>query len=179
MLQVVRPQDRAIVERLLGELAVRADGAIDFWTTVCLYPEGLRPVPEEFVTANREVLRSLAVCLRAILAEAGLADAVPVRDQVATLAAACRQLEEAMLLLARFRTVSLADIRVATQSLAAAHATLLATVRELGEALGCSVAYWGQRTPERDRYYQQILGGLFDLFRAAHPSGGHPQTAGR
>jgi hypothetical protein len=178
MPHVVPPQDQIVIERLLSELAVRADGAIDSWTTVCLYPEGLLPAPGDFVTANSEVLRSLAVSLRAILAESGQAGAEPVRDRLATMAVACRKLEEAMLVLARFRSIPLADVRAATQSLEEAHATLLAAVRGLGEALGCSVAYWRQRTGERERYYQQILSGLFDLFRDAHPATARPQMAG-
>jgi hypothetical protein len=56
MSQVAPPQDRAIAERLLRELAVRADGAIDSWTTVHLYPDGLLPAPGDFVSANGEVL---------------------------------------------------------------------------------------------------------------------------
>ena len=178
MPQVVSPQDRVVVERLLGELASRADGAIDFWTTVCLSPDGLLPAPADFVAANAEVLRSLAVSVRAILAEAGLADEEPVRGPLATMAAACRQIEEAVLTLARFRSVPLADVRAATQSLAEAHAALLSAVRQVGEALGCSIAYWRQRTPERERYCQQILHGLFDLFRGGHPAAGNPQAAG-
>src|SRR5438270_13324291 len=137
MPQVIPSQDRAVVERLLGELVSRADGAIDFWTTVCLSPEGLLPAPGDFVAAESEVLRSLAVSLRAILAEAGLAEANPVRGLLATMAVACRQIEAAALTLARFRTVPLADVRAATQSLAEAHAGRREGVRQLAEVLGC------------------------------------------
>jgi hypothetical protein len=177
MPQVVPSQDRVVVERLLGELATRADGALGFWTTVCLAPDGSLPAAD-FVAANGEVLRSLVVTLRAILAEAGLAGEEPVHGLLAAMAAACRRIEEALLLLARFRSIPLADVREATQSLAEAHADLLSAVRQVGEILGCSVAYWRQRTPERERHFQQVVQRLFDLFREAHPDAGLPQTAG-
>jgi hypothetical protein len=91
-----------------------------------------------------------AVCLRTILAEVGPAEE-PLPGLPSKTVAACRQLEEAMLLLARFRRVPLADVRAATESLALAHAGLLAAVREVGEVLGCSVAYRRQRTAGRGR----------------------------
>jgi hypothetical protein len=178
MPQGVSPPDRVVVERLLSELARRADGAIDFWTTVCLAPDGVLPAPREFVAANGEILRSFAVSLRAVLAEAGLAEEEPVRGLLAATAAACRRIEEATLLLAQFRSARLTDVRAATESLAEGHAALLSAVRQVGEALGCSVAYWQQRTAERERHYQQILHGLFDLFRDAHSATAHPQAAG-
>src|SRR5438128_2223357 len=56
------PDDRVILDRMLTQLASRLDGAIDFWTLVCL--DSSFPQRQEFLAHHGEVLQSLVVAVR-------------------------------------------------------------------------------------------------------------------
>lgn len=166
-----------VLDRLLSELAARVDGAVDFWTQICFLPAAVMADRLAFVTKNSDILSSLITQVTAVLAEPGLTDDERVRGLLDTLARACQKLEDAFQVLIRFQSVPVEQVASATESLAEGHARLLAAIQQLAGVVGCPIAYWRQRTPEREEYYQKILAGLLAQFREARASA--PQVLAR
>jgi hypothetical protein len=155
-------EDRVVLDWLLTEIATRLDGAIDFWTLVCLdkFPFDRRG----FLRKHGEILRSFLVVTEATLAKGQRADRESVRRCLGTMSAACEKLEQAFTVLEQFRTVPLDAVGAATEALKEAYNEIRDSIRQLGQTLGVSISYWQDRTPEREEYVQKILHGLFALF---------------
>jgi hypothetical protein len=155
------PDDRLVLDRLLTQLAGRLDGAIDFWTLVCLgnFPDG-----KGFLLKNSEALRSLVIVIGGFLPELAAAKARLVHTLLEQMGTACQRLQNAFLVLQQFRIVRLDEVRAATDVVVEVHANLRQLIWQLGEALGLSISYWKGRTPEREEYIRKILAGLYNQF---------------
>ena len=93
---MTKPIDRqAFLNQLLTELATRTEGALDFWTLLCLAPEF--PDPAGFVRQQCELSRSLAVVIRSQLPTAA---SEAVRGWADELRDGCDEWERAFFLLA-------------------------------------------------------------------------------
>lgn len=84
--------ERIVVERLLTRLASRLDGAIDFWTLVCLGRAG--PDPRGFLLHHGETVKSLIVVTEDLLAGTAQGSAESVRDLLGRLSANARRFQE-------------------------------------------------------------------------------------
>lgn len=155
--------DRLVLERLLTRLAGRLDGAVDFWTLVCLGRLG--PDPRGFLLHHGEAVTSLVVVTEDFLGGTAQGSSEAVRNLLGRLAANARKLQDAFLTLEQFRGLPLEEVRSATTAVAAAYNDLRDTIPRLGEALGVPISCWQGRGLDRDAYYQDILQRLFDLFR--------------
>jgi hypothetical protein len=167
-MKALTANDQLILDRLLSNLAGRLGGAIEIWTPVCL--ENLVPDRHDFLAENCDIMRSLAVVIRALLAEAGLANHEPVRSHLERMSVACQKLQTAFFVLEQFRQVPLEDLRSATEALTEVRRDLYGSVQELAQTLGFQVSYLARLSTESDEYYQRILRGLFELFREARTS---------
>jgi hypothetical protein len=164
------PEDRLLFDRLLTILLGNLDGAIDFWSLICLGQ--LPPDPSGFVRHHCEFLRALVVVMQGLLAgyrETRGTATVQLLDQMMSASA---RLEQAFLVLARFRTVELEETRAAVVAVREVYADLHDAVQRLGQALGIAVSYWRDRSDEQQRHFQGILNGLFDQF--AHEAASDP-----
>lgn len=168
---MVSPQ----LEQILSELVSRIDGVIDFWTALCFVPEGQGFDVEGFVTANREILdrlvKQVAQCVR-LSSKRENTDSAILEQMDKNLGL----LIGAVLTISRHRISPLEDVRGATIQLAATHASLLASVRQLAARFGLQVAYLNGRTAEREGYYNRILGSLFQLTQESRSSESIPQS---
>ena len=179
MKRTLSTADQLVLDRLLSELVDRVNAAVDFWPSACLGFDGLVFDPHRFLLEQGEILRAFVVVLRAILAKAGLGDEDQVRGRLQTLATARTRLQESFTVLEKFREVPLEEVREATETLEEAHAELVRTIRELGDALGIELACWQATTPAREHNIRKVLQGLFDLFRTARADGRNPVAAER
>lgn len=163
------PEDRLVLDRLLTQLAGRLDGAIDFWTLVCLghFP----PDPREFILKNGDTMRALVIVTRGFLGSVPSSRARPIHDLLDRMAAACQKLQNAFLVLEQFRAVPLEEVRLATQAVAEVYGDLHESIRQFGEAVGLSISYWHNRKPERNEYFRKILDGLFNTFAHERETG--------
>src|SRR6266852_4072938 len=124
--------DRIVLDCLLSRLAGSLDGAVDFWTVVCVgqFPPG----PRAFILQRSETLRALVVVVRLLLAEIQLDSFKLSDDLLQRMYAACQELQEAFLILAQFQSVSLEQLRSATEAVKAVYEDLRQAVRQLGQA---------------------------------------------
>jgi hypothetical protein len=162
MPRTIADADRIILDRLLSSIAERLDGAVEMWSLVCLGP--LVTDRRGFLLHYGEILRAHALVAQALLPQAGLSGDEAIRRQFDTLVEGCRQLQDAFLVLEQFRVLPLEEVRNATESVAELYRRLRAVIRQLGDDLSLAISYWQNRAPERDKYYQDILHRLFELF---------------
>jgi hypothetical protein len=173
------PVQRTVLDRLLTKLAGSLDGAVDFWTLVCLGP--LPTDRRGFLLEHCELTRALVLVAKSFLAEARLASTPEVHPLLVRLTASCQRLQAAFLALEQFRSVSLDELRSATETIAEVYNSMREAIRQLGDAIHLPVGYWQGRTPEREDYFRKILAGLFNQFRHERETGelaasmpGHP-----
>jgi len=162
MEQDLTQNDRIVLDRLLSELLVRLDGALDFWTIVIL--SNAPQNPRDFVLHYSEIMRSFVVVTRAILGKRHQADPILERDSLDRMARNCQKLQDAFLVLEQFRTLRLDDVRQATIALAEVYTDLHEAIRQLGHTLGVAISHWQPQRQEQEHYYQGILRNLFDQF---------------
>jgi hypothetical protein len=74
--------------------------------------------PPGFIATNTEILRSLAVVLRAELAASGRANDEPVRDLLGSIHGLCEEISGVFRCLAQFRSLPLEQVQSATETLA-------------------------------------------------------------
>lgn len=172
MAQLLAPEDQQLVVRLLVKLHRRLHGAVDTWSLLCLQPVSPQADARAFVAQHGDVLRSLAVVIRSVLAEAGHDE-----SGAEELLAACQRLQGAFAVFTGGSSVSSQEVRDATETLRGSYRQLLWAIAQLGETLGCQEMPWQQRTPELDEYYDRILDNLFDLFERAQKADCPPASA--
>jgi hypothetical protein len=160
--QSLSADDKIILDRLLSKLAGYLNGGLDVWTLVCL--GDFSPDRRAFIRDKCEVMRSLVVVTKAILAEAQQTGKEPMRILLDKLAVFCQKQEQAFLVLAECRTVPLHEVRAATEAVAEVYTGLREAIRQLGEALDVPISFWQTQTAESESYFQRILRGLFDQF---------------
>jgi methyl-accepting chemotaxis protein len=161
----VSPEQRLVLDRLLTKIAGSLDGAVDFWTLVCL---GEFPIDRRrFLAEKTETLRAFILVAQAFLAEAGLADAAAIHRRLEGMKSACEKLAAAFFVLEQFRAKSPDETRAATRAVNEVYGELRELIRQVGEAMSLSVSYWQGRTPEREEYYQRILRSLDEKFSHA------------
>jgi hypothetical protein len=156
------PEQRLVLDHLLTKIAGSLDGAVDFWTLVCLGEFSIDR--RRFLVEKTEVLRAFILVAHAFLAEAGLADTAAIHRGIEAMKSGCEKLRTALFVLEQFRTTSPEEVRAATQSVSEVYRDLRESVRQVGQVMNLSISYWQERTPEREEYYQRILGGLYDQF---------------
>jgi len=151
-----RTKDQVVLDGLLTELLKRLDGAVDFWTMVCLAPIENR---HEWLQKQLELFRSLIVVTRSLWArQKPSAEAGPLLQN---LDAACQKLNHSFLTLEQFQKESQESIRLATEELAEIYTNLPETISRLGQTIGLEVAYPKEKNPDRQEYFQNILSNLF------------------
>src|SRR5438128_501855 len=101
--QKMSPDDRITLDRLLSKLAGCLDGAIDFWTLVCLGT--FTPDRRGFLQDHWETMHGLVLVTRALLQEAGLGNGEPVCSCLEAMAVNSQKLHDAFLTLEQFRTI--------------------------------------------------------------------------
>jgi len=151
------------LDRLLTALANRLGGAVDFWTAVCLLPPDAPLDRRAFVVKNLEELRRLLDEVRSALRDAGHAEEEPVRRLLRGMTEGLARLLQAFLVLVQFRTVTLEELRGATETLTEVHGSVLQAIQDLARVTGIRVSFFDNWTEERARYFQGILGRLFQL----------------
>jgi hypothetical protein len=155
-------EDRVILRHLLTQVLGSVQGAVDLWTLVCI--GRIPPDPRAFVLREAEILRSHIVVARTIVGRDRLADQGQHR-LLESMYASSQELQDAFLILADFRRVSLEQVRSATETLSRVYTDLRKAVGDLAQSLNLSLASAARLTPEREEYYQRNLRGLFDQFR--------------
>jgi hypothetical protein len=155
------PDDRVILDRILTQLAGRLDGAIDFWTLVCL--EGDLSQREEFLAHHREIMHSLVVVVRELFKGTPWAESQAVANWFEAMSNACHKVLKAFITLEQFRRVPLTEVRRATEMLAEGYRELQGTIQQLGTTANLTISYWRGPTAAKEEHYQRILRGLFDL----------------
>jgi hypothetical protein len=149
--------ERIVLDRLLSEAARRLDGAVDFWTVVCLNSDLV--YRQEFVRKNLEELRAFLTVTRALV-PARWEEAGPLLKEMST---SCATLGNAFEVLGQFQTAGIEDLRSATNDLIEVYSTWWETIRRFAQASRLDIGYLRERTPEREEYLQSILRRLFDL----------------
>lgn len=172
MADLLTPEDRQTVVRLLGKLYGRLNGALDAWTVLCLDQASMRLNPQEFVARHADALRSLAVVIRSVLAEGSCNQSLA--DE---LVADSERLQGVFAVLAGHRNATRQEVRAATQTLGEIYRRMLQAIGQLGEALDCQGEPWQRRTPQQEEYFEGILGRLFDLFEQARQAEGQTTSA--
>jgi hypothetical protein len=163
MTEQLSDEDRTVLERLLTRLAGRLDGAIDFWTLVCL--GRVAPDPQGFLQHHSEAVKALVIVIEDLLTATSQSSREEVPTLLGRMRADVRKLQGAFLALEQFRRLELEEIRSATMDIADAYNDLRDSIPRLADALSVSVSCWQSRPPDREAYYQGILHQLFDLFR--------------
>jgi hypothetical protein len=157
--------ERTTLDQALGHLSGRLNGAIDFWTLVCLgqFP----PDPQGFIRKYGAELAAAVESLGVQLARPNLDRDAHIHDWFTQISAGCQQFQEAYLILAQFREVPLSEVQRAAETVGRIYADLQEWIRQLGTYLGVPLSYRkdGPKKSEREAYYQQMLNRLFDLFR--------------
>jgi hypothetical protein len=153
--------DRLAVQRLLADLANRLNGPVDFWTV-----EGLGTMPIDrrgFLVDKSQQLQSVVVEITK-LATASFQhrDLGPLLE---SMKAGCLQLEEAFLVLGRFRRVGLQKLHSATDSILRSYHGMHQYIIALVCALGLEDPEPVCLNAERKRYFAMILDNLFDTVR--------------
>jgi hypothetical protein len=157
---MTRPIDRkAFVNQLLTELACRTEGALDFWTLVCVSP--IAPDVPGFIRQHCELMRSLVVVIRSQLP--GNSSEAQQRA-IEELRAGCDEWESAFLRLGSYRQHTHEEIVSAVQAIDRVHAQRVAAITELGRSLGSPVAHLEEQTDERRNYFRRILNTLPEVF---------------
>ncbi len=154
-------EDRAALERLLSQIAGRLDGAIDFWTVVCLSEALPR---RAFIERHATNLQAAVAEVEAILRRSQ-ADVGPVRGLLSELVGGCTKLRDAFLILAQHETLPQEAVRLATTALTEVYDDLRQAIREIGQAANVSVGYLENRTAEAQSHLCRILDGLYEQFR--------------
>jgi hypothetical protein len=114
--QELTSEDKIILDRLLSKLTGSLDGALDFWTLVCI--ADMVPDRREFILRQSEIQHALIVVIRALLAELGFSRKDRISDQLEQMAEGYQQLQNTFLILAESRTISREELRGATETLA-------------------------------------------------------------
>lgn len=166
--------DRTILDRLLTKLAGWVGGAIDTWSLLCI--SNMVPDLHNFLLEKCRLTRSLVDVTRLLLAEAGLVTKEPARALLPRLVSACNKLQDALLILEKFRTASLEEVQRATVALAEVRGEFLQAVQELGRGLGVEVAYLQGDTSKREEYFRYILENLCRFFQEARATGQPPKA---
>src|SRR5947209_20624262 len=106
--------DRVVIERLLEEIAGRVDGAIDFWTLVCLGQ--LMPERHGFLLKHCDILHSLVVVATTItLPCSNKLGQIPLLLE--SLASECQKLQKNFLALEQFQAISVRELRSVIEDL--------------------------------------------------------------
>ena len=156
-------QDRIVIDRLLSELGRRLDGAVDFWTVICL--EGAVPERDAFLQKNCDILRSLVEVSRIVIgARNGRNGTGEMLDRIAL---DCQRLRSIFSVLSKFQQESLDHLRSASEDLDANYTRLSESFRQLGRMLDVPISYYNTRTPEAEQHCRSILDRLFDVFAQA------------
>ena len=134
-----RTTDLQTIEALLAELAKRVDGAVDFWTLVCLSEE-MASLSPGFLTKQFSSVRALIADIVAACGRLGPAHREVVPLRLARLAAVGDRLEQAFNVMARYRDVPRDELRAATDTLADTYAEVRNTVLQFGQVLGIDVS---------------------------------------
>jgi len=156
------PEDKIILDRLLSKLAGSLDGALDFWTLVCI--NDFCADRRAFILRQSEIQHALVVVLDAVLAEFGFSRKKGISDLLEQLAKGYQQLQNTFLTLAESRTISREEIHTATEKLVKVYPNLRETIRQLSQTVGVPVAYLRDQTRESEEYFQKILAGLYGQF---------------
>jgi hypothetical protein len=155
-METLAADERIVLDRMLSESARRLDGAVDFWTIVCLSPNV--PQRQEFLRKNLDELRALLLVTKILWPQQPEAAGL-----LAGMMAIYDKLETAFQVLVQFQTSRIEDVRSATTDLAHAYSQLREAIQRLAQTIELEVTYSRGRTPQREEYFQNILRGLFDL----------------
>jgi hypothetical protein len=165
--------DRVALQRLLGDFADRLNGAIDFWTVVCL---GTMPID------RRNFLLEKSKKLRAALEEIASVVVINLQQQdlgivLDSMKNQCHELENAFLVLERFRTVNLEELHAATDAICKTYLVLRESAMALVGTLGLDAPDSLALNPERAIYFAGILDKLFETARLQRTTAA-PEAAG-
>lgn len=153
-------KDQIVLDGLLTEMAKRLDGAVDFWTIICLSPTMQNR--HEWLQEQLDRFRSLVVVIKSIWPRQ-----TPTPEAWALLKnldEAYHKLDHSFLILERFQKEDLESIRAATEDLAEIHKSLPDTISKLGQTIGLEIGYLREKNLEREKYFQNILTTLFQRF---------------
>jgi len=162
--------DRQVLQRLLADFANRLNGAIDFWTIVCL---GTMPID------RRSFLLDKSQQLCSVCAEIGDVAGASFGKQfidpsVQRMQADCRRLQNAYLVLEQFRTANLQELRTATDTIRESYHSLRQSVDAVANKLKLDSPEPLVLNAERTLYFAKIVDNLFDVAyqeRTAAPVG--------
>lgn len=162
------PDNRLVLDRLLSKLAGSFDGALDFWTVVCV--GSFTGDRRGFLMEKAELLHALLLVSRSFLAEMHLAGQEPVHQILNTVASSCHRLRDGYLTLERFRSISLEELQAATATVVTAWQEARFALQRLSATIGVPISYWQERSPESELYFQRIADNLFVEFRQERES---------
>jgi hypothetical protein len=154
----------ALPERL-EVLARRIDGAVDFWTTLCL-------APEMAVEARRTFVREQCRGLESRLEELRSQLAGPSPPELSELGREARQLCDLFEVLVDHPNRTLGEVVNSVRGLLALQARWHDTLKRLARTLGYELSYWDNLSPEQKAYRQWIVDSLESLFIDNHPTPG-------
>jgi hypothetical protein len=155
-------KDRIVAERLLSDLATRLNGAIDFWTVVCLGP---MPVDRRsFLLENTDRLRSLAVVLGSMVPTSFPESKL--QGVFKNMSFECQRLGEAFLVLENLQNAEAQELRSATEAIRQGYDAIRDGITQAVQALGLEPPGALTLNPDRKAYFARILDGLFRMAMA-------------
>jgi hypothetical protein len=155
-------KNRIVVERLLGDLATRLNGAIDTWTLVCLGP---MPVDRRgFLLENADRLRSLAVVLGSTVPTSFRESKL--HGVLKEMIVECQRLGEAFLVLEKLQSAETQELRKATDAIRHGYDAIREGIAQVVHALGLQPPDALTLNPDRKAYFARILDGLFQMAMA-------------
>ena len=146
----------------------RLDGAVDFWTLVCL--EEVVPDRHAFIQTQIDHLRGDLDELTRQLAATAVA-----RDQVEWWATVCNTLELVFAILMRFRDCSTAERGSAVRLFSQVYQAAYQAARTAAAANQLAVDHLDRRTSDQDLFYRGVFDRLAGQFEARC---GSDETAG-
>jgi hypothetical protein len=152
-------KNRIVVDRLASDFAARLNGAIDFWTAVCL---GSMPIDrKDFLREKSVELQSLLGVLANIV---GTSFKQHHLDGVLTsMRGQCNQLADAFFVLEQYDLVSEEELQAATATIAECYGELRKGLDAVVSAIGVEPPEGLKLNPDRSAYFANILDGLFDM----------------
>jgi hypothetical protein len=152
---------RIVLGDLLTEIARRLDGAVDFWTVVCLSP--VVPDRKGFLEQNLDELRCLIVVTK-IMWPAQIRTH-EIDSLLEKMAVNWQKLRHAFGVLEDFQARSIEAIEGASKELADVYHTSCELLRRLGNEITVEFSHWRDGTAEREEHLESILRNLANQFR--------------
>lgn len=170
------PESAFELARLLSELATRVDGAIDFWTCLCFVPDEEGGMTPGFLEDNRAVLSKLVNDVDQIAIHEVKHIGSLLHEHASTLSRNVTSLCESFCILRNHRQCGDAEANLAIAWMSECHRSILRIIQMISSAYGIEINYMQNRTPEREAYYNGILGRLPQLVAESRRHGTVPQS---